>query len=1450
MKTRLFFIFIISILFTGQLLSQPKSHIEHYSLVEGLPQRTIMNILQDHKGFIWMGTWDGLCKFDGYNFTSFKTFPEDSILMKNNRVDRVFEDALGYIWLRTYNRESFRFNPRTEKYVATFRLKDNPFKTSEILPMASGRVWLTSGSMGAVCVVDSLSRFDLFSLEEKNLPSNNVHTVFEDGNGFSWILTDNGLTRVAYPINDKKALTTFFAKKNGSSIPSQFFSAIELDTEIWFGANNGQVWCYNKKDKLFTPFETGVSSNIVSIKKVYENLFIMLTSKDGFLICDRNKTNLKRFDKSVLNELPTNEMLSCFIDSNSNIWLETNSKGVAKFNLIDNKLKYYQPNDYDNNVILSPSFFIIEDKMGNIWVHPHGGFSFYDKKLDKLVPFYNNPLSPDWKFSDMLHHVYLDKQGNLWLSTRSGGLEKVVFDNTLFKLNDFYSNKISITGFEVRSMLEDINHNIWLGNVNGIISIYDSNRDFKGFLCENGTISKSGKPLKTMAYTLLQDKKGNIWIGTKGDGVYLLRPKDSLCTSFYIEQYKNDPKDMFSLSHDVIYSIHEDSIGQIWLGSYGGGINRYDSQHKRFINQNNHFKNYPIDIGFQIRIVRSHNNKIYIGSTFGLIVLAMDDKQANISDYKIYSKTYKEKDGIRANDIHNIHITKNNDVYIATFGGGMSKVVAWDGAGFPLKFKTYDSKNGLLSDIALSITEDNNSHLWINNEGSLTRFNPQDESFEQFNDVSRAISNQHFMETLPLLTTDGELIYGCAHGTLSFFPDKITKNTYTPYLALTKFKVSNNDYPLSTKIDDVKEIVLSHNENIFSIEYVVLDYTDSHGITYAYKLEGFDKEWINNQKQRIVNYTNIPPGEYVFRVRSTNSNGTWVNNERTLLITITPSFWQTKWAYLVYTISLILLLYIVFRSIFIFYRMRDRVLLEQEQTEMKTRFFTDISHEIRTPLTMIVSPIENIMDNAKTHSEIKPQLQLILRNANRMLSMVNQILDFRKIQKQNLRIKELPIGNYITDLCNTSFKIAEEQKVRIIVNNSIGNDTIWVDPDAIEKLISNLISNSVKHTIKGGNIEINIFRKDKAVAIQVKDEGDGMSKEVINKLFTRFASYSKDKSKPSTGIGLSIVKEIADKHHAKIFVESEPNKGASFTLLFPVGLEHFSKEKNVEVIQNENNTELPDQDESAENNNADNQQLSILIVEDDAELRSFIKSILKDHYQVYEAQDGKEGYDNAVKYIPDFILSDIMMPEMDGIEFLQKIRANQNTSHIPFILLTAKTNIDDQLEGITYGANDYITKPFSVKLLIAKIENIIKQRKLYANYIGGEQLIDSEGDTKKLVEQNKITEQDELFIRNISNDIYNNLDNSDFSIDSLVNNTNLSRRVFFNKVKSLTGQAPVEFVRDIRIKHAAQLLKTQQYRIKEVTYMVGFSDIRYFAQCFKDMYGMTPSQYKSRYKDS
>lgn len=1447
-------LFLSLLLCLSSLMSgQPKYHIEHYSPKDGLPQRIISAILQDQKGFIWLATWDGLCKFDGYNFTTYKTTPGDSIVTNTNRVDNIQEDKYGYIWLYTYNREPFRFDPRKEKYVATFKMNGKPFNTWRIYPMPSGKVWLTSLTMGCICVTDSLNTHHAFSAEAQSLPTDKVNAVFEDSQGFSWILTDSGLVRFPSDLKDLDHYSLFYAEHDRLGNPYSFYSAIEVDHEIWFGCNNGRVLSYNKKSKQFSLFETGVSSNLIVMKSFYDNLLLILTSHDGFLVCDRNRANVKRYNRENFGELPTNEMYDCYIDNSNNVWIQTRAKGVVKFNLLENKLRYYLPDDYGEAGSFFSYYGIIEDKENNIWLHPHGGFSFYDEKKEKLIPFFHEVPASERKSPDILYDSYLDKQGNLWKSTRMGWLDKVVFDNASFRLNDFYDAQSFATGYEVRSLMEDLNGNIWLGNMNSVLSVYTADKVLKGYLCEDGTISKSGKPLKAMAYSLLQASDGCIWIGTKGGGLFRLDPKDDTFNTFRIAHFTHDPTNPTGLSSNVIYALHEDEHKRIWLGTFEG-LHLFDAANNQFFNHKNGLSHHPIESNCRVRTVQSLNGKIYVGTTLGLLVFAVDDV-GRVTKMKHYSQHTALKNRLKANDIHNIHITKANEVYVSTFGGGVSLIAEWDEEGFPAAFKTYDSSNGLHTDIILSVTEDANRYLWLNSDGSLFRFDPKEETFELFNDVGRTINNRYFLETRPLLTGSGQLIYGCAEGVLSFTPTDILKNDYVPYLALIKFKVSNEDYPLTNHIDDVEEISLTHKENIFSLEYTALDYTDPQGISYAYMLEGFDQDWVLSGRQRMANYTNIPPGEYLFKVKSTNANGAWTDNERHLKITIRPSFWQTGWAYLLYVLTAVALSFLLLRSIFLYLRMRDRIRLEHEQTEMKTTFFTDISHEIRTPLTMIVSPLESILDNEKTAPELKPQLHLILRNTNRLLKMVNQILDFKKIQKQPLRVREITIGPYIENLCETFLKITENRNIRLHINNRLGDETVWVDGEAIEKLLFNLISNAVKHNREREvTIDINLFGRDNAIVLQVKDNGAGMTKETISKLFTRFTSFSTDKSNPGTGIGLSIVKEIVDKHQAKISVDSDENKGACFTISFLPGAAHFLKDNQVEVVAPECEEPTEGQvsaieKEELKEESRENLMSSILVVEDDPELRGFIKSLLINSYTVYEAKNGKEGYELSVQCLPNFILSDVMMPEMDGMEFLQAVRSNPDISHIPFILLTAKTNMADRLEGIQYGADDYITKPFSVKLLMAKIENILNQRRLFANYLSVANANRPQEEIREYLAKNNITEQDELFIKNLQAKVIERLDDSELTIDELVGSTNLSRSVFFNKLKSLTGLAPVEFVRDIRLKQAAKLLQTGQYRVKEVVYMVGYLDLRYFTNCFKAMYGVTPSQYRNMGRD-
>lgn len=1448
-------LFLLFYMIPLKAADHPKCHIEHYGLSDGLPQRVVMSILQDRKGFLWFATWDGLCKFDGYNYTTFKTKESDSVFMRSNRIDKMTEDGWGNIWVLTYGREAFRFDPKIGKYTMAFSQENGkPFIASKILSMPSGKVWLISDEMGAICVPDTTHSYLLLTEDNSCLKSNRVYTVHEDADLNSWILTGNGLVQVS---SDGMIKTHFVAGIHElQGMETCFYSAFETETEIWLGASNGLIWRYHKKEECFDVLETIAGSAIVDIERVSEDLIIMLTSNDGFLLYNSKTGIFRKVDRSTHQELPTNHMVSCYVDRTGNVWIEMNYTGVLKYNVQKDQIRYYSISSSKvENDPFAPVMFIVEDQNNHLWIHPKGGgFAYYDKDTEKLIPFYNDPKSTDWRFSDELHDVFVDKQNTLWLSTRTQGLEKVVFDSDLFKLNEFNDKYLNLDLIknEVVAIWEDKDKQIWMGNRDGLIQVYDAQKEFKGYLCTNGVISRSGTPIKAMAYSFMADRYGKIWIGTKGKGVYVLNPEGS---SYQITHYQSNPADINSLSSNLVYSVHEDSRGHIWVGTYGGGLNLFDEKKGNFIHHRNGLSGYPTDMGYSIRTINSHNDKIYVGTTFGLIVFSAIFDNPNAINYKTYSKTFEVKNGLRANDIFEVYRTKSNELYIATFGGGLAKVTHYDSFGFPVEFKTYDTTNGLHSDIIFSLIEDNHHHVWINGEGGLSKFDPVEETFEYFNDVSQILGEQYFSEASPILTYQNEIILGCTKGILSFYPDEISQNEYNPYLALIKLNIPDKKTIEGNHIDDISKVVLNHDENVFNIEFAALDFTNPQSISYAYKLEGADKEWTYCQNQRIVNYTKLPPGKYVFKVRSTNSNGVWMDNERALSITIKPAFWQTKLAYLGYLLFLILLFYAILRAIFVFYRMKDKMALEQEETEMKTRFFTDISHEIRTPLTMIVSPIEEILDNEKTHSEIKPQLQLILRNANRMLKMVNQILDFRKIQKQKLQIKEIPLGLYVEELCNTTLRIAENQHVELKVNNQIGESKVWVDSDAIEKVLSNLISNSIKHSVNGREIKITVYKKDKQVVLQVRDEGEGMTKEVLSKLFTRFASYNKDRSKPSTGIGLSIVKEIVDKHHAKIGVESDLNRGTCFTIAFREGLEHFSEDINVDIIQIpetvvseavelEQKNELHSVDAKEEESST---QLTLLVVEDDPELRGFIRSVLEPYYQVYEARNGKEGYLRAIKYMPDFIVSDIMMPEMDGIEFLQKIRTNKDTSHIPFILLTAKTSIDDELEGITYGADDYITKPFNVKLLRAKIHTIIQQRKLYmAHFLGQTSVADLPLEPQASVSQYKMTEHDEAFLEKVRSLIEENLDNGNWTVDNLVEKTSLSRRVFFNKLKSLTGLAPVEFIREYKIKRSVDFLKDKRYTIKEITYMIGFSDFRYYSKCFKELYKMTPSEYRNR----
>lgn len=1426
-----------------------------------MPQYTIMDIIQDKEGFMWFGTWDGLSKFDGYQFINYKVKATDHYFLKSNRIEKLYTDKYERIWFNTYDGEFHCFEPHTQKFWGLQSIKginNNSFQTSNIEIKRSGKVWFLSKKNGCILVKDSLFNTSFFNIEKGNLTAKTVNTVFEDSNKNSWLLTENGLTLI--PATSTKSTSYFYENNSNSPQKQSFYSAVELNKTILFGSQNGRVWSYNKSNGKFQLLQLPVNSAIKKAEKIDPQQLIFITENEGFVLFNLENQTSTVFNTNTLKNLKSNNIEEAYLIDSRYLWFITDELGIYRFDAKTKQLAFYQPQKINTSISLfPPKTFVIKDTNGRLWIQPKGGcFSLYNPNTDLLEPFHNDKIETDWgTTSNFLHCAYSDRQGNLWISPRSHGLQKVVFPLNYFKNYTISDNKKEeLYSNEVRAIFENEDGHLWISTKDDRLNIFNKDKKRIGCLTPSGEIVANAF-FPAAAYCIFEDTQKNIWIGTKGDGIYKLT-KHSNSMKYVVNHFVKNNFDLYSLSDNNIYHIFQDSQGRIWIGTYGGGINLIQQTANgeiRFINHRNNLKNYPMNVASRVRYLNEDKfGNICVGTTGGLILFSSKFKAPEDILFNSYCVRPSIEGSISNNDIHGICITRKGEMYIATFGGGINQAVAFDKNGFPTRFKVYSTSNGLPSDIILSMVEDEKGNIWASTENTLFKFDPNHETIETFAEIKRIMSRRGFSEAACSRLRSGEILFGCSNGMIAFSPQKIINNAFKPNIALTNFylfnkKVNLNDpkAPLKFDIDRTNVLELNHKQNSISIEYAALDFVEPENIQYAYKLEGFDKDWNYVQKQRIATYTNLPKGKYTFEVKSTNSEGIWVNNVRTLPIEIKPSFWQTPLAYLIYVILFLSLAYLIAKILFTILQLRANVEMEKKMSETKLRFFTDISHEIRTPLTMITGPVEYLMEDNNTTPAVKKHLKAILQNANRLLRLVNQILDFRKMEFTHLKVIEIEIAPFVEEICDNFKEVIESQHIQFEFINRAPDAKIWADPDCLERILMNLLSNAFKYTPFGKKIQVLIDDNEKFLTIEIKDEGIGISKEKQKKLFNRFVSFNEDKNKPSTGIGLSIVKELVDKHGGKITIESEEGKGSCFSIQFLHGIAHF--DKTVEILAASDNS-LKTSNQIQPNATVKRDELktdrksSILIVEDDSELRTFIHSILEKDYVVLEAENGIEGLKMAIQQCPDFIVSDIMMPQMDGIELLQHLRQNINTSHIPIILLTAKTTLESKLEGLAYGADDYITKPFSVTYFKARIANLIQQRKQLQE-IYRTHLIASDEHAIATNSMN-IVSQDEELMKKALLLIEENLENFDFSVDDLVQQIGMSRTVFFKKLKTLTGLAPVEFIRDVKMKHAADLIASGKYRVKEVAYLVGISDSKYFAKCFKNKYGLTPVQYKNQ----
>lgn len=1437
------------------------TQFSHYSVKEGLSEINVLCMLQDKKGQMWFGTFDGLNKFNGYTFKTYKSNPGQLFGLENYRVDQIHEDTNGYLWIQTYDGRIYRFDPRTENFLQVPQCKEE-FKNykvnlENIYTFADGSVWLSGLGDGCFRVRNSTENDDIevshFNEGNGLLSSNKINKLFQDKRKNTWALTDNGLN-IIKP-NAQKPIQLFKEKAGGA-----FYSITESGNFIWIGGEHGKIRLYNTLKETFDGIASPCESSVLDIKALNANQLFILSNQSGFFLYDIKQQKFTAFTKSNGSGVISDVFYSCYMDKSKNIWIETDNPSVVYFQTKEQKVNNFIKKTVNSNQFApAPNFFVIEDKYGNIWVHPRfGGFSWYNKDLNILQAFHNDPGSPDRRFSNTMHSAFSDKQGNLWLCPYSHGIEKVVFSESTFSFYKPRPAEMTSASNEIRSVYQDKENRIWVGAKNGSITIFDQNNNRIGELCEDGRISGS-KPLKASIYTIYSDSKGTIWLGSKGNGLYKLENDGKLTAPrFKITNYRYNPDDIYSLSSNNVYSILEDHLHRIWIATYGGGINLLQEENgiSQFISARNKLKNYPVNQCNRTRcLTEDAKGRIYVGTTGGMVVFTNNNISPENISFTLFAHDPANPKTISGNDVHNILTARNGKLYLAIFGGGLGVLNEELDLKKKQEFKSYMVGNGAPSNVIFTLKEDAKGNIWFSTQTEIGKFTPSEERFDTYQPLND--NAYSFAEASVCQTRQGTLAYGTTEGFVLFNPLKAAKSEYKPRIVLTNFQLFNKPMevgvegsPLKHVIDETSELKLSHEQNIFSIGFAALDYTNPQNIQYAYKLDGFEKEWNYVHDQRIATYTNLPKGEYVFRVKSTNAEGVWVENERSIVIIKQPSFWESYWGYLFYFIIFLGLAALAIYILSTIFRLKTDVEVEHRITNLKLRFFTDISHELRTPLTLIASPIENLLRTESLSEPAKEQLTMVQRNTDRMLRLITQILDFRKIQnkKMKLLVEAIRPGVFVKEICQSFIKLAEERKITFEVIDESNNATLWVDKDKFEKIFYNLLSNAFKFTQPGNPIQVHLIDEKDTVSITVKDRGMGMSKDRMKLLFNRFESLaaSNVSFQEGTGIGLSLTKELVELHHAKIEVESEPGKGSDFKVTFLKGNTHFVENEelvvNEEIASEVETVEVHEvEKETGQEEDFGSMKQTILIAEDNNELRAFLKTVLSVKYEVLEAENGREALEIAKNSIPDMILTDVMMPEMSGLELAKAIKEDINISHIPLVLLTAKTDMENKLEALQYGVDDYITKPFSSAYLEARIENLLKLRKqlqeLYRSSL-----------TSGVISPSKpsVVSQDDIFIQRIMTFIEQNIDNSELTIEDIAMHIGFSRSAFFKKLKSLTGLAPVEFLKEVRIQRAAQLIETGEYNFSEITYMVGINDPRYFSRCFKQKFSMSPREYKDK----
>jgi ligand-binding sensor domain-containing protein/signal transduction histidine kinase/DNA-binding response OmpR family regulator len=1295
----------------------------NYSVAEGLPSSTVRAIAQDDQGYLWFGTKNGISRFDGYQFRNFQYKKNDSTSLGNNFIHCLTRIDSTHLWIGTENgvyildleKEQFsHFGPPKEKTVF------------DIMRDKDGIIWFTSRLNG-------LYRYD--------------------------------------PV--KGSLRNFRAGNSGLSSDQVTRMAQDDDGNIWIGTFGNGIDIYNPSTGSFTNLHSGTSG--------LSNDFINAIYKgtDGVM------------------------------------WIGTMNGGLCKWQSRQRTFRVYR-NDRSpyaiNDDIVRALCQVSSDK---IYVGTEKGLNVLDIATDRFTVYTSQGNDPFSISDNAIYSLFPDKAGTLWLGTFFGGANYFNEKGPAFELYYPTGEQYSLSGRAVSCFLEDGPGKLWVGTEDGGLQYFNTaTRTFQQypFLPSQQKLSYHN------IHTLLRDKAGKIWIGLFAGGVNVLDPKTGS-----VEYFRHQPEDIHSLNSNNVFCIYQDNDDRIWIGT-DKGLDLYDSERRDFTRVLQEGVSNTI-----IYDIYEDGNKTIWFATYndGLI---------------FYNKKTEQWDKVKADGMSKLtclYDDHQGNLWIGSDGGGLHKY------NFSTKqVEPYNDKAGIDANVVYGIRRDDAGLIWITTNNGIYSIDPAKEKARHFTPQDNLQSRQFNYRAFYKMS-DGKLFAGGIKGFNAFYPEKVSTATDKILVSFTNFQLFNRnvpvsqDGPLPKQINYTNKIVLQHDQSVISFEFAALNFSAPEKLSYAYKMEGFDPDWNYVGDQRKATYTNLSPGSYTFKVKATAEKSNWDVSESTVKLIIRPPFYRTTLAYIIFALLALIIAYCIYRYSSSYIRKQNQIKIErlknkeeQEFYARKIEFFTVMAHEIRTPLSLIIAPLEKLLSMNKWQHAEKEQLAIMDENAERLMDLVNQLLDFRRIESDayEIRKEEVEIISLVQSIYSRFSSLPYQKDVEFTMSTRVSRLSLQADPEVLNKILSNLLINAFRFTKKKVNITIfdtaGAEGEDPRLCIAVEDDGIGIPaadmKNIFKQFFTTVRKTQEHRNPGGIGIGLALASSLAEKHGGKLLVESREGEKTIFTLELPVTEQRPTR-----------------QEQNYEERIIDDERPLILVVEDDVAIQTFLAGSFHDSgFNVVKAANGKAAMQLIEAHSIDLVISDIMMAEMDGLELCQQVKTNIEYSHIPFVLLTARGNSESELKGIEAGADAYIMKPFKWKHIAAVVKNLIASReKLRLKF--SEQ---PNSDVSVLTTNSR----DKVFMEKVVSIIEERITDPQLSVEELSRDMAMSRSNLHKKLKSLSGYVPNELIKLVRLKHAARLLQKGDHTMTEVAYMTGFSSPSYFSKCFLQQFKVTPSEYADK----